>query len=136
MDLKDLKFYKATHLENLDCNVYFSDVDIVPKYLLSNGVIWLIEVPHIYRIKRLRLLVDEKDRVIKLKIDAPHPNASLYDGDFCLPRNDIPLDKYGYNYFNKMLNMWNIDSCYFVPGDFKYKNQVGERLKSLFSRRK
>lgn len=133
-----MKKFNATYLENLDCNVYFSDVDIVPKYVVNNGNVWRIDVPSIYTIKKIRILVEEvTDKIIKVKIDAPHPNASLYDGDFCLPKSfqGRTLDENSYDYLIKMLSMWNIDSCYFIPGDFKYQKKVGEKLKSLFRRK-
>lgn len=131
-----LKFFDAIRLENVSCNVYFSDVDIPPRYLIKNKTVWKIVVPDEYKIKKLRILVNTQDEIVKVRVDSPHPNASLFDGDFCLPQNlyGVKLNDNSYNYLLTMIERWNVDSCYFIPGDFKYRKQVGNIFKKLYRR--
>ena len=133
----DYVYFDAQRLEKISCNVYFFSTHVVPKYAIKDGAAWRISTPAHYNIKKVKVLVNSFDEIVKIRVDAPHPNASLFDGNFCLPNSvyGLYLSYTTYQFLLKMIERWNIDSCYFIPDDFKYKNKKGNILKRLYRRK-
>lgn len=57
-------------------------------------------------------------------IDAPHPNSDPSTNEFCIPHKlrKLTLDTETKKFLEEMLNVFNIDFCYFAPwGEIKYE---------------
>jgi len=112
---------------------------IVPKKMIyRNSLFRITDIDPKYVIRKYTVrLVDGK--IDSVYLDSIHPNSDPDTNEFCIPfeLRNLPLNEQSIEYIEHMINIFNLDNCYFTPwGEIKYESIGVEKWLKIGKERK
>lgn len=113
-------------------NIEVKKVIVPRKMIYKNSLFRITDIDQKY-IVRSYVVRTVDGKIDSVRLDSEHPNSDPDTNDFCIPfeLKNLPLNERTREYIEHMINIFNIDNCYFTPwGEIEYeKIEVKDWLK-------
>jgi len=91
---------------------------IVPTRVKFNGQMKKLKrLDDKFIVRSYKLYLTQENELLKLVIDAPHPNSNPKNNEFCLAFDLVgrKVDKRTIPVIESLIKTFNLDDCYFQP---------------------